>query len=159
MSAKPYLHLCKKLEPGTAHLPEWPEGARLVEFTPQLAEASHRLLRSAYSQGGGEVPEYPSWLNALLNDPEYDPALVFPVLDSSGRVIAFAQCWTSGFVKNLAVDASRRRQGLGEALLQHILNVFTRRGSQRLCLKVEADNPSGAERLYRRLGFDDFREG
>lgn len=132
---------------------DWPDGVRLVAFTPALAEEAHRLLVHSYAKGGGTVSCFPSWWQALSQDSEYDASLLFPVIDSGGRMIAFAQCWTSAFVKDIVVDAGWRRQGLGEALLWHIIGVFIGRRASRLCLKVEVDNPSGAENLYRRLAF------
>ncbi len=158
MNRKPYYHLCKQLA-GAASRPDWPANARLVDFTAVHAPAAHFLLKAAYGPGGGAVADLDTWRDQLIGDPEYDARLVFPVLDNSGRMIAFAQCWTSGFVKDFVVDAGRRRQGLGEALLRHIVAAFSERGLRRVCLKVECDNPSGAERLYRRLGFRECVEG
>lgn len=154
MSAKPYLHLCRQTEDDGAYQPDWPGNVRLVEFTMSLAEDAHDLMQSSYAMGGGQISEFRPWLDTLLTDAEYDPALVFPVLDNCGRMVAFAQCWSSGFIKDLVVDIDRRQQGLGEALLRHLLVTFRERGVKRVCLKVECDNPTGAERLYRRLGFD-----
>jgi GNAT superfamily N-acetyltransferase len=158
MNRASYYHLCKQIGTDEDCQPVWPEDAHLVKFTLSLAEDAHRLMQSSYSMGGGSVPEFRAWLDALLHDPEYDSALIFPVLDDAGRMIAFAQCWTSAFVKDLVVDAGRRKQGLGEALLRHMIEVFRERGALRLCLKVERDNPFGAERLYKRVGFDECPE-
>ena len=57
-------------------------------------------------------------------------------------------------MKDLAVAPSMRRQGLGAALLHHAFRVFRERGAAGIELKVHSDNPSGALRLYRSLGFE-----
>ena len=57
-------------------------------------------------------------------------------------------------VKDLAVAPSMRRQGLGAALLHHAFRVFRERGAAGIELMVHSDNPSGALRLYRSLGFE-----
>jgi ribosomal protein S18 acetylase RimI-like enzyme len=68
-----------------------------------------------------------------------------------------AQCWTEGFVKDLAVRPAFRGRGLGEALLRAVFAEFARRRIARVRLKVDADNPTGAVRLYRRVGMDELR--
>ncbi|WID97972.1 GNAT family N-acetyltransferase [Bosea vestrisii] len=114
--------------------------------------AIHGLLRVGYSLGGGRVPAFEEWKAALLGDSDFDPALVFVVSDAQGVIAAVCQCWASAFVKDLVVHPSARRQGLGEALLHHAFVEFTARGANIVDLKVEIDNPTGARRLYERVG-------
>jgi len=52
---------------------------------------------------------------------------------------------------SVAVEAGRRGQGVGTALLREILRQACARGIARISLSVERDNPSVA--LYERLGF------
>jgi ribosomal protein S18 acetylase RimI-like enzyme len=118
----------------------------------------HALLVAAYVQGGGYqgggyVEPFAIWWPSLTQDAEYDPALCFVAADEGGDILGVAQCWTSAFVKDLAVSPSARRRGLGSALLCHAAHTFRERGSAVIDLKVDADNPSGALHLYRSLGF------
>jgi ribosomal protein S18 acetylase RimI-like enzyme len=115
------------------------------------AEA-HRLLALGYADGGGSVAPYHGWWRALTSDTEYDPSLCFVVKTTSGEIVGFAQCWTSAFIKDLAVHPAWRRRGIGEALIHHVFAVFQQRGATTVDLKVEVDNPSGAVRLYERAG-------
>jgi len=136
--------------------PVWPAGIRLVGFEPDRhAEKIHALLVEAYARGGGYVEPFAIWWPSLRDDLEYDPALVFVAADGQDRIVGVAQCWTGAFVKDLAVAPSMRRHGLGSALLHHASRVLHDRGAAGLELKVEADNPSGALRLYRSLGFEE----
>jgi ribosomal protein S18 acetylase RimI-like enzyme len=136
--------------------PVWPAGSRLVIFDPERhAEKIHALLVEAYARGGGYVEPFAIWWPSLRDDSDYDPALVFVATDRQDEIVGVAQCWTSAFVKDLAVASSMRRQGLGAALLHHTFQVFRDRGAPCLELKVHADNPSGALRLYRSLGFEE----
>lgn len=153
MTEPSYFHLCKTMF-GQPSASIWPVPVTIEPFNPALAPFAHALLRAAYAQGGGRVTEFSHWYDNLITDAEYDAQLVFCVMDSSRHMIAFAQCWSSGFIKDLAVCRTLRRQGLGEALLLHVLGVFYSRQQHRICLKVERDNPSGAVQLYRRLGFE-----
>ena len=76
----------------------------------------------------------------------------FVALDENDRVVGVAQCWTSGFLKDLAVAEVWRCRGIGEALLSHAFVAFQARSTKHFDLKVEVDNPTGASRLYQRLG-------
>ncbi len=45
-----------------------------------------------------------------------------------------------------------RKRGLGLALLHHAFGEFYRRGQPKVALGVDAQNPTGATRLYERAG-------
>jgi mycothiol synthase len=51
------------------------------------------------------------------------------------------------------VRESERGRGLGKALLHHGFAEYARRGVERVGLKVDAGNPTGAPQLYERVGF------
>ncbi|MGO4526778.1 GNAT family N-acetyltransferase [Microvirga sp. 2MCAF35] len=136
--------------------PAWPTGARPAPFDSERhAQQVHALLRQAYTQGGGYVEPFAIWWPSLRDDSEYDPALVFIAMDERDRIVGVAQCWTSAFVKDLAVAPAWRRKGLGSALLHEAFRALRERGSPAVSLKVDADNPSGAQRLYHALGFEE----
>jgi ribosomal protein S18 acetylase RimI-like enzyme len=132
--------------------PAWPAGisAETFDLDRHLAPA-HALLTSAYADGGGSVGAYAEWRADLLADPEYDPALCFIATDAD-VLVGFAQCWTSGFVKDLAVHPDWRRRGLGRALMQTVFREFARRGATHVDLKVADDNPLDVAAFYRSLG-------
>lgn len=133
--------------------PTWPQGVRLVPFEPEPhAQKVHALLVAAYAQGGGYVEPFAIWWPSLRDDAEYDPALCLVAADTQGEVAGAAQCWTSAFVKDLAVRPDFRRRGLGSALLLESFRVFRERGAAFVDLKVDSDNPSGAVRFYRSHG-------
>jgi len=136
--------------------PVWPAGIRPVTFEPDRhPEKIHALLVEAYARGGGYVEPFAMWWPSLRDDAEYDPALVFVAADEQEEIVGVAQCWMDAFVKDLAVATSMRRHGLGSALLHQAFRVFRERGAAGIGLKVDADNPSGALRLYRSLGFEE----
>ncbi|WP_432653830.1 GNAT family N-acetyltransferase [Sphingobium nicotianae] len=114
----------------------------------------HALFAACYQQGGGRIGGLEEWWSSISEDAEFDPALIFLARDSNGEIIGVAHCWTSSFVKDLAVSLSHRRQGIGTALMRHVFDHFQRRGFEAVDLKVEIHNPSGAERLYRHLGME-----
>ena len=56
------------------------------------------------------------------------------------------------FIKDLVVHPLARRRGVAEALLMTAFWEFQRRGEKQVDLKVQTDNPTGAVRLYKKLG-------
>ncbi len=137
--------------------PAWPEGIRLVPFEPERhAQPIHALLLTAYAKGGGYVEPFAIWWPSLRDDSEYDPALCFVAVNEQGDVVGVAQCWTSAFIKDLAVHPALRRQGMGSTLLREAFCAFRQRGAAFVDLKVDADNPSGALHLYRSHGFEEI---
>jgi GNAT superfamily N-acetyltransferase len=134
--------------------PAWPADVRLVPFEPQHALAAHALLVEAYAHGGGSVPaRFVEWWNVVSTDDEFDPTLCFVAVAGDGTLAGFALCWSVGFVKDIAVATAHRRNGIGGALLLSAFRELKARGHEAVSLKVETDNPSGAQRLYERLGF------
>jgi ribosomal protein S18 acetylase RimI-like enzyme len=137
--------------------PDWPAGVRLRPFDAERDAAdAHACLVEAFAGSDERVAPFEEWRPWLLGDPSYDSALVF-LAEADGEVAGLAQCWTEGFVKDLAVRPAHRGRGLGEALLRAVFAEFARRGVVRIRLKVDAGNPTGAVRFYRRVGMDELR--
>ena len=134
--------------------PDPPAGVDLVRFDPaRHARAARELLNMAYRDGGGSVEPFEQWWPSLVTDTEYDVRLCIAAAETgTGGLIGFAQCWTSGFIKDIAVHPAWRRRGLGKALMTQIFNVFKARGLASVSLKVERGNPHGAVHFYRGLG-------
>jgi ribosomal protein S18 acetylase RimI-like enzyme len=139
-----------ELEGAVLRDPTWPARIRVRSFRPDDAPSLHRLLEHGYRRGGGSVERLESWLPRLTGDDEFDPELCF-LADSGSGLAGAAVCWTSAYVKDLVVHESWRGQGLGEALLRHLLGTFAARGASAVELKVEATN-TNAIRPYERVG-------
>jgi ribosomal protein S18 acetylase RimI-like enzyme len=134
--------------------PEWPAGTRVRTFEPADAAPVHAMLDEAYRAWDSRyVPlEHDDWLRWMTGDIDFDPT-VWWLADRDGETVGCALHWRTGWLKDLAVRSTERRLGLGAALVQHGLAEFARRGVERVGLKVDAANPTGAVRLYERLGF------
>ena len=147
-----FIHLRKVLK-GDQTMPVWPPGVAPASFKrgDQIEEA-HALLVEAYKLGGGQVGPVHEWWSDLERDPEFDPTVFFLAIDETNRIVDLAQCWTSAFLKDLAVAEAWRRRGVGQALVLHAFSAFRARGAERFDLKVKLSNPSGAIQLYQRLG-------
>ena len=145
-----HLRLRKSL---TAPLPApaWPAGVVPMTLPGPSPVRLHALLVRAYADGGGSVPDFDYWWTRLIEDSEFDPALVLVAFGPESTPVGLAQCWTSGFIKDLVVAPEHRARGIGEALLTQCFVVFARRGLPHVDLKVETDNIP-ARRLYARMG-------
>jgi ribosomal protein S18 acetylase RimI-like enzyme len=139
---------------GSEREPGWPAGIAVRTFRPEDAEAVHRLLDEAYR--GWDVAYEPlphdDWVTAMTGDAEFDPT-VWWLAERDDVLAGCALHWSSGWLKDLAVREAERGHGLGAALVRRGLAEFARRGADRVGLKVDAANPTGAIRLYERLGF------
>ncbi|MGI9110887.1 MAG: GNAT family N-acetyltransferase [Gaiellaceae bacterium] len=62
-----------------------------------------------------------------------------------------------GWIELLGVRPAWRRRGLGEALLRHGLRALRARGFKGVGLGVDAENTTGAVRLYERVGMRPVR--
>lgn len=129
----------------------WPAGAHPVPLATSKPIQLHALLVAAYRNGFGSVPLFDDWWTNLVEDSEFDPKLVFIAADASANPIGLAQCWTSGFIKDLVVAESWRGRRLGKALLLAAFHAFAARGLTHVDLKVETNN-ARARRLYQSLG-------
>jgi ribosomal protein S18 acetylase RimI-like enzyme len=87
---------------------------------------------------------------------EFDPELWF-LVERDGELVACALHWKEhegrGWVKDLAVRESERGRGLARALLHHGFRAYAGRGAERVGLKVDSRNPTGALELYGSVGF------
>jgi mycothiol synthase len=93
----------------------------------------------------------------------YDPALWFLAWDGD-HLRGFALTYPErggdqelGWVGTLGVGRAWRRRGLGEALLRTAFQGLHARGLRRIGLGVDAENPTGALRLYERVGMRPIR--
>jgi ribosomal protein S18 acetylase RimI-like enzyme len=148
--AREVLHMELRLA-GAAPAPDWPAGVtvRTADLDADAA-AVHALLELAFRGSPDEEQPYDAWLSWWTGDPEFDPGSWF-LAEAAGELAGVALCWSSGFLKDLAVHPAQRRRGIGRALLLHVFRELRSRGAPSVSLKVDAAN-RGAVRLYERAG-------
>jgi ribosomal protein S18 acetylase RimI-like enzyme len=129
-----------------------PEGTELVPLAAADAGHIHSLLQFSYAPGYGSLRhDARDWWETLIADSEYDSNLAVTA-KFEGEIVGFCLCWTSSFVKDIAVDARFRGHGLASALLAQAIEALRRRGADEVVLKVHVHNAI-AQRLYRKFGF------
>ena len=142
---------------GPPPAPQWPEGLRVDTFELDEAEAFHTAMGEAFADEWNFVHmPFAEWRELrLLKDPDFDPTLWFVVRerDEIAAVVRNEPDRSgAGFVGAIGVRKPWRQRGVGLALLQHTFGEFYRRGKRRVALGVDAENPTGATRLYERAG-------
>lgn len=145
-----YFQLLRRDLTGSLPAPIWPADIRLDHYREELAPAIHAVLQLAQEQGGGRVSPLEQWRQQFVTDAEFDPALCLVVSNANG-ILGVSQCWTSAFIKNLAIHPHAQGMGLGRALLLHTFQVFKQRGEAFVDLKVLESNLR-ARQLYESAG-------
>ena len=119
----------------------------------------HDLGQRSFADHWGFVPSpLAEWQHWMRNIGRYDPTLWF-VGELEGQPVGVALCRPTyngdpngGWVSTLGVLPEYRGRGLGTALLTHVFAEFQHRGRSRVGLGVDAENTTGAVRLYERAG-------
>lgn len=138
--------------------PTWPEGITVRSYIDTDGERVQALLDDEYS-GWDEshvARSHEGWRAFMTAHDDFDAAMWF-LAERDGDLVACALHWKEseghGWVKDLVVRKSERGRGLAKALLHHGFREYAQRGADRVGLKVDSTNPTGAPQLYERLGF------
>lgn len=142
---------------------QFPEGVTLRSYNPDTdAEAVYLAVEDSFRDHFGFVEEpldegLKRFRHFWEND-GFDPTLMFIAWDGE-QVAAINLCRPHsyddpemGWVGTLGVRRPWRKRGLGLALLRHSFNEFYRRGKRKVGLGVDAQNLTGALRLYESAG-------
>jgi mycothiol synthase len=152
------------LETTDEHTTHWPDGIELDSYERGRDDAE---LFSAYADAfaehwGQESVDEADWWDEIrdANGAGFDPELWF-VARADETIAGFSICReledegeTVGWVSLIGVRPAWRGRGLGDALLAHSLAQLRRRGLARAALNVDAENTTGALRLYRKAGME-----
>jgi mycothiol synthase len=139
--------------------PIWPGGVTLRTLKSGeevLADqrAVFAAVEEAFADHWGHVPRaFESWIERV-NREDFDPTL-WHIAEEDGQIAGFSLCRQTaetGWLNTLGVRRPWRARGLGMALLLHTFGEFYRRGMPTVVLGVDAQNLTGALRLYERAG-------
>jgi mycothiol synthase len=148
---------------GHVHLPA---GIRLRTMEVErdmesVWQVANTAFRDHWGHTEAKLEEFAHWVKM----PHFRPELWFLAEEeSSGKVVGLGlniidPDWIAqtgrqeGYVDTLAVLREHRGRGLGTALLMQSLHALRRAGMEGAHLHADADNVTGAMRLYRRAGF------
>lgn len=142
-----------------------PRGVTLVPW-PDDREEEIRLVRNAAfaDHWGSTVAEPQLWRDFVRGHGSRPDLSVVAVDDSTGDVIALcanqaypedeaATGRREAWIANIGTVGAARGRGVASAMIAWSLAAFTDAGFSHAVLEVDTDNPTGAARLYRNLGF------
>lgn len=135
--------------------PAWPEGIETRTFRPGDEAAFHAVAVEAFADDPTyEAGTLERWSADRLDRSAFDPELWTLAL-AAGRPAGVAVGYAAGpggYLELLGVVPAWRRRGLGRALLLQSFAAFHRQDRTHVSLHVDADNTTGARRLYHDAG-------
>ena len=138
--------------------PKFPEGIELRPFIKgehdvAVWQAQNEAFRDHWGSHDVSLDE---WKRSRFGDPEFDPTLWPIAWDVEANEVAGFSLnryrMGIGWIRTLGVRRPWRKRGLGEALLLRSFGEFYGRGMKTIGLGVDAQNPTGATRLYQKVG-------
>jgi mycothiol synthase len=145
---------------------EVPEGFRLRTFDPAHdVEKAWRVDNLAFQDHWGHTIFPLEEFRRQLDEPHFRPELwLLAEEEATGKAVGIGlsqvdPSWIEqtgrkeGYVATLGVLREYRQKGLGTAMLAQSLHVLRQAGMEAAHLHADAENLTGAMRLYERLGF------
>ena len=139
--------------------PTWPEGISVRTMRPGEERRIYEANNAAFADHWDFHPQpFEQWSSHEFGREDFDPTLVW-LAEDGGELAGFsANGWhfsgdrQFGWIGILGVRPEWRRRGLATALLHQSFRDFRPRGATRVGLGVDAQNTTGAVRLYERVG-------
>jgi mycothiol synthase len=145
--------------------PEWPPGFAVRTYAGEEdAQAVHECHQESFADHWEHRPvSFEKWRTFTVDRPGFDATISW-LAEADGELAGiclgqwhFSGDPTFGWVEILAVRRPWRGRGLGLALLRQAFAEFAARGATRVGLGVDAENTTGAVRLYERAGMRPVR--
>lgn len=152
--------------PAPAPIPD-PAEVRIRRFRQADDEAVRLASNAAFADHWGSVPREPeAWRSEYLGSVTFRAETSF-VAEDAGGIVGFvlaaehdadteSRGHRTGYVSRVGTVRSARGRGVGTALVARSVAAMRESGYAEAELDVDADSPTGAGRLYERLGFAVF---
>jgi len=143
--------------------PLWTDGITLKTADPEkdmrvVYEADKESFRDHFGYVEQPFEEGFARFKHFMTGESFDPSLWFLAMNGN-KIAGICICRPKsyddpdvGYVNILGVRRAWRKRGIGLALLQHSFGEFYQRGKRKVGLGVDAENLTGALRLYEKAG-------
>jgi mycothiol synthase len=138
--------------------PVWPDGFSVRTVSDGEERRVYDAQMASFADTWMFAPDpYESWLHWMVEEPSFDRSLWF-LAEQDGELAGIVLSRAPenepglGWVRILGVLPQYRHRGLGQALLKHTFAEFQSRGFEAVGLGVDAENPTGAVRVYEHAG-------
>lgn len=128
-------------------------------------QRTYEAQEESFEDHWGHTPQpIATWREFSVKQLNFDPSLWFLAWDGdevAGLALNFPERSGDpgyGWVGTVGVRRAWRKRGIGEALLRHSFRALHECGQRRVRLSVDAASPTGATRLYERVGMRVLRQ-
>ena len=160
-----------RVELSTAALPDPAElaGMEIRPWTPADDEGVRLAYNASFADHWGSAPSSPErWRNMFADASGFRPALSRLAVQD-GEIVGFVMSdefdsetqtrgYRTGYIDRVGTLRSVRGRGVATTLMVHCLLAMRESGCRYADLTVDAESPTGAGRLYERLGFAVHRQ-
>lgn len=143
------------------------DSIRIRPYLESDSEAVRLASNESFADHWGSVAmDRQRWENSVTRTRAFLPGLSFvaQTCEAAPQIVGFclndeyeaetrAHGFATGWISRLGVTRSGRGKGVAGALLLTSLGAFQRAGYRDCALMVDADSPTGAGRIYQRVGF------
>ncbi len=142
-----------------------PAGLELAQWKPELDLPLMHAFNAAFSEHWGlQTMNEEAWRQFFTGVPQFRGDLSYLAMDAE-NVAGFCVNWIEeaestreGWIEAVGVIPAWRGRGIASALMAKSLQLFQAEGLKQAALDVDAENPTGALRLYEKHGFTIARE-
>jgi mycothiol synthase len=158
------------LQPLDGELPaiEPPEGITLLPWDDARDEELRALRNETFRDHWGSTSVDAELWRDIVHGHGHRPDLSVIAVDQDDRAVGLSLNWhypedsevtgrRDGVIAVLGTTRPWRGRGVASALIARSLVVFAEAGMDHALIEVDTENPSGAARLYRSLGFEPVR--
>lgn len=151
--------------PDLNHIPDvpMPEGLEVRPAVPEhyraIWEASTEAFRDEWSAAETSDSDFDLWMADASSDPKLwmvaweGEEVAGSILNFINKAYNESAGRTIGFTESVSVRRPWRKRGLASALLSRSMKMFKEMGMTQTALGVDTENPSGALRVYERMGY------
>jgi len=141
-----------------------PDGIQIVRWTPELDEATLHVFNESFQDHWGfdNLP-LEMWQNWFSQHPEFLPDCTFLAFDGD-KAVSVCVCKVrltenektgqkEAWIQDVGTLRPYRGRGIASGLMCTAMSCFRENGYETAVLGVDVENPTGALRIYERLGF------
>jgi len=141
-----------------------PDGVRIVAWTEDRDADALDLRNASFADHWGSTYIHADLWADLVRGPCSRPDLSLLAVDDTGELLGFCLCHVypedealtgrrDAWIEILGTRADARGRGIASALIARSVTAYADAGFTHAVIEVDADNPTGAARLYHSLGF------
>jgi GNAT superfamily N-acetyltransferase len=161
----PFRYSYKMVRPSLEDIPDFPlpEGIEVLPVKPEHYQAIIDAWNEAIKDMRSQIPISNEFFQVFQKLPIFDPS-IWQIAWHENAVVGTVMNYVDekenteykrkrGYVEGISVQRPFRGRGIAKALIARSFKILRNRGMMEAALGVDAENPSGAVSLYKKMGF------